>query len=164
MAVGARASLAATAALTLCCATAPQLPSGTADGARARTAIVSYRPVGDVPDCARYTLHRGANALAFVERSPLGFEIEFRAHWVDSAGDHFAVWNLGSDRRGAPISIPGGPAKEVLIPADRKQPGFLFVYRADLYELRDTGGVRHPVPLIPVEARAKLEPLRVPPP
>jgi hypothetical protein len=161
---GARMCLAATAALTLGCATVPQLPSGTADGARARATIVSYRPVGDVPPCARYALHRGASGLAFVERSPLGFEIEYPAHWVDPAGDHFAVWDLGSDKRGAPVSVRGGLAQEVWIPADRKQPAYLFIYRADLYELRDTGGVKHPVPLIPIEARAKLEPLQGPSP
>jgi hypothetical protein len=157
-------ALAATAALTVSCATVPQPPSVTGERARARATIVSYRPVGDVPDCARYTLHRGASGLAFVERSPLGFEIDFPAHWVDPAGDHFAVWDVGSDKRGAPVSVRGGPATEVWIPADRGQPAYLFVYRADLYELRDTGGVRHPVPLIPVEARAMLEPLPVPSP
>jgi hypothetical protein len=158
---GARACLGATAVLTLCCATGPQLPSGTGESARARVTIVSYRTVGDVPPCARYALHRGAGGLAFVERSPLGFETEFPAHWIDPAGDHFAVWDVDVGERGAPVSVRDGPAKEVWIPADRKQPAYLFVYRAGLYEVRDTGGVKHPVPLIPVEARAKLEPLRV---
>jgi hypothetical protein len=120
--------------------------------------------VGDVPECGRYALHRVGDRLVFVERNPLGFETDFPAHWVDPAGDHFAVWDVGSDKRGAPVSVPGGAAKEVLVPADRKQPAYLFVYRADLYELRDIGGVKHPVPLIPVEARAKLDPLQVPSP
>ena len=125
---------------------------------------MSYRPVGDVPPCARYALHGGANGLAFVERSPLGFEIEYPAHWVDPVGDHFAVWEVDWGERGAPVAVSDGPAKEVFIPADRGQPAYLFVYRADLYELRDTGGGKHPVPLIPIEARAKLDPQKEPSP
>lgn len=126
--------------------------------------MVSYRPVGDAQACSRYALHSGAHGLVFVERSPLGFELEFPAHWVDPDGDHFAIWDVDWGERGAPVSVQGGAAREVWIPADRKQPAYLFVYRADLYELRDTGGVKHPVPLIPIEARAKLEPLPEPSP
>ena len=123
--------LAVAAALMLACATVP--------------------PVADLPSCTRYALRRGAGGLVLVERSPLGLETALPAHWVDSAGDHFAVWDNGS-------------AREVWIPADRGQSAYLFVYRADLYQLRDTSGVKHPVPLIPVEARAKLGPLQVTPP
>jgi hypothetical protein len=151
--------LTALAVLTLCCATAPQHPSD-----RPRATIVTYRPVGDAPLCGRYTLERDAFGLALVERNPLGFEIEFPAHWVDPAGDHFAVWDVDWGERGAPVPVRDGPAREVWIPADRRQPAYLFVYRAGLYELRDTGGARRPVPLIPIEARAKLEPLGVPAP
>jgi hypothetical protein len=161
---GARTYLAATAALTLCCATVPPPPSGNGDSARARAMIVSYRPVGDVPPCARYALHRGAGGLAFVERNALGVETQFPAHWVDAAGDHFAVWDLNMNEPGAPASVREAPAREVWIPADRRQPAYLFIYRFGLYELRDTGGVKRPVPLIPIEARAKLEPLQGPSP
>jgi hypothetical protein len=76
---------------------------------------VSYRTVGDAYICARYALHKGGSGLVFVERSPLGFEIEYPAHWVDPAGDHFAVWDLDWGERGPPVSVQDGPAKEVWI-------------------------------------------------
>jgi hypothetical protein len=140
-------------ALTLCCATVRR---GTDEGARALDTVVSYQPVGEVPSCARYALRRGAGGLSFVERSPLGVETDFPVHWVDPAGDHFAIWD-------APAAASEGFAREVWIPGDRRQPAYLFVYRAGLYELRESGGVKRPVPVIPIEARAKLEPLQVPP-
>jgi hypothetical protein len=149
------ACVAATAALALGCAT---VAAGGA-GARARTTLVSYRPVGDAPPCARYALQRGTRGLVLVEQSPVGFETEFPAHWVDAAGDHFAVWDVDTNERGAPVTVRDGPAREVWIPADRGQPAYLFVYRFGLYEVRRAGGVERPVPVIPVEARAKLEPL-----
>ena len=161
---GALASLAglvAACASTFSCATAAPAPSSrAAENARGRETIVSYRPVGDAPSCARYTLQRDAAGLAFMERDPLGVETEFPVHWVDPDGDHFAVRDPRADEPGAPASAREGPAREVWIPADRSGPAYLFVYRFGLYELRDAGGVKRPVPLMPIEARAKLEPLR----
>jgi hypothetical protein len=124
--------------------------------------VVSYRPVWEGPACAHYALTRAAGRLAFLERSPLGLELELPAHWVDAAGDHFAVWNVVWNR-GAPATIRDGQAEEVWVPVDRTQPAYLFVYRAGLYEVREVAGVKRPVPLIPVEARRELEPQRVAP-
>jgi hypothetical protein len=152
--------VAATAVLTLSCATAQPLPSDR--GEKDWASVVTYEPVGDLPPCTRYLLGRRPAGLAFVERNLLGFEIEFPAHWVDSTGDHFAAWDVAWGEHGAPVSVRNGPAKEVWIPADRRQPAYLFAYRAGVYELRDISGVKRPVPTIPVEARAKLEPVPSP--
>jgi hypothetical protein len=149
----------ATAALMLGCATAGQPPAG---GGRSRATVVAYRPVGAgaAPLCGHYALDRTGEGLAFVERSPLGSESAFPAHWIDATGDHFAVWDVVWNERGAPVPLRNGPAEEVWVPADRAQPAYLFVYRAGLYEVREVGGLKRPVPLIPIEARLKLEPQR----
>jgi hypothetical protein len=116
--------------------------------------LVTYAADGEVAPGVRYSLVQQGPALAVFEQSGGEAGTVLERHWTDAAGDHFAVW--------ATIAEPGN-AVEVLIPPDRAQPAYRFVYPPGLYEVRNDHGIERPIPKMLIEASTQLRPVGPPP-
>lgn len=112
--------------------------------------LVAYVAGGDVDPGVRHYLVRDGAGLAFFEQAHDGSGTLFERHWTDAWGDHFAVWE-------SPWMGPG-QAVELVVPLDRNQPAWRFVYDAGLYDVRDDNGLPRPVPKMLIEASAMLNP------
>jgi hypothetical protein len=115
--------------------------------------MIAYQAEGDVEPGTRHFLVQEKAGPAFFEQSSDGKGTVLERHWADAAGDHFATW-----------ASPGEPgeAVEVLIPLDRSQPAYRFVYAPGLYQLRNDDGADRPTPKMLIEASAMLRPLPAP--
>ena len=114
--------------------------------------LVVYAADGEVAPGVRYSLVRQGARLAFFEQTGDGAGTVLESHWTDAAGDHFAIWATPAEP---------GEAVEVLVPPDRTQPGYRFVYPAGLYDVRNDSGVERPVPKLLIEASTQLRPVEL---
>ena len=112
--------------------------------------IVVYAADGEVAPGVRYSLVRQGAGLAFFEQTGEGAGTVLESHWTDAAGDHFAIWAT---------PVEPGEAVEVLVPIDRTQPAYRFVYPPGLYDVRNDNGVERPVPKLLIEASTQLRPV-----
>ena len=112
--------------------------------------IVVYAADGEVAPGVRYSLVREGARLAFFEQTGEGAGTVLESHWMDAAGDHFAIWATPLDP---------GEAVEVLVPLDRTEPAYRFVYPPGLYDVRNANGVERPVPKLLIEASTQLRPV-----
>jgi hypothetical protein len=117
--------------------------------------LVAYDAGGEATAGVRFSLVREGRGLAFFEQTGEGAGTVLESHWTDAAGDHFAVW-----------ATPMGPedAVEVVVPPDRRQPAYRFVYPSGLYDVRNDSGVGRPVPKMLIEASTQLRPAAGSPP
>jgi hypothetical protein len=114
--------------------------------------IVRYAADGEVASGVRYSLVRAGARLAFFEQTGDGAGTVLESHWTDAAGDHFAIWAT---------PVEPGEAVEVLVPLDRSQPAYRFVYPPGLYDVRSDNGVERPIPKLPIEASTQLRPVEM---
>jgi hypothetical protein len=112
--------------------------------------VVVYGADGEVAPGVRYALVQEGARLAFLEQTGDGAGTVLESHWTDVAGDHFAIW-------GTPLEP--GDAVEVVVPRDRTQPAYRFVYPPGLYDVRNDNGVARPVPKMLIEASTQLRPV-----
>jgi hypothetical protein len=112
--------------------------------------LVTYAADGEVTPGVRYSLVQQGSALAFFEQTGAGAGTVLESHWTDAAGDHFAIWAT---------PLEPGEAVEVLVPLDRTQPAYRFVYPPGLYDVRNDNGVERPVPKMLIEASTQLRPV-----
>jgi hypothetical protein len=116
--------------------------------------LVGYEADGEATSGVRYSLVQEGPSLAFFEQTGEGAGTVLESHWTDAAGDHFAVWAT---------PMEPGDAVEVVVPPDRRQPAYRFVYPSGLYDLRNDSGVGRPVPKMLIEASTQLRPAGPPP-
>jgi len=109
--------------------------------------LQSYQSEGEVDPTVSQQLVETDKGLGFLQRDSDGKGLLFQTHWSDAHGDHFAVW------------LKGSIALEVVIPADRSQPGYRFIYPSGFYEVETRGELEHPVPNVLVPAGSKLTPV-----
>ena len=112
--------------------------------------IVVYAADGEVAPGVRYSLVRQGARLAFFEQIGDGAGTILESHWTDTAGDHFAIWAT---------PVEPGEAVEVLVPTDRSQAAYRFVYPPGLYDVRNDNGVERPVPRVLIEASTQPRPV-----
>ena len=114
--------------------------------------VVVYVADGEVAPGMRYSLVRQGARLAFFEQTGEGAGTVLESHWTDTAGDHFAIWAT---------PVEQGEAVEVLVPIDRTQRAYRFVYPPGLYDVRNDNAVERPVPKVLIEASTQLRPVEV---
>jgi len=153
--IGSRARRATVAALGLAmslagCVTLP-IPGGKWVNRDYRPQIlVTYTADGEVTPGVQYSLVQEGSALAFFEQTGAGTGTVLESHWTDAAGDHFAIWAT---------PIEPGDAVEVVVPLDRTQPAYRFVYPPGLYDVGNVNGLARPIPKMLIEASTQLRPV-----
>ena len=153
--IGSRARRATAAALGVAmslagCVTLP-IPGGKLVNRDYRPQIlVTYVADGEVTAGVRYSLVQEGSALAFFEQTGAGTGTVLESHWTDAAGDHFAIWAT---------PIEPGDAVEVVVPLDRTQPAYRFVYPPGLYDVGNVNGLARPIPKMLIEASTQLRPV-----
>jgi hypothetical protein len=153
--IGSRARRATAAALGLAmslvgCATLP-IPGGkVVNRDYSPQVLMMYAADGEVAPGVRYSLVQQGSALAFFEQTGAGAGTVLESHWTDAAGDHFAIWATALD---------SGDAVEVVVPLDRTQPAYRFVYPPGLYDVSNVNGLARPIPKMLIEATTQLRPV-----
>jgi hypothetical protein len=111
--------------------------------------LVTYAADGEVTPGVRYSLVQQGSGLAFFEQTGAGAGTVLESHWTDAAGDHFAIWAT---------PVEPGDAVEVVVPLDRTQPAYRFVYPPGLYDVSNVNGLERPIPKMLIEASTQLRP------